>query len=66
VARVIDGIGRIISVLSKKPASVHNIVCTTGLHRETTLRYLRLIETIQSAPKLKKEIRGVRVIFSME
>jgi len=66
VARIIDGVGRIATLLSKRPANVHTIVCVTGLHRETVLRYLKLIETIQATPKLRKEIQGVRVVFRMD
>jgi hypothetical protein len=66
VAKILEDVGRVIGVMSKKSASVHSIVVTTRLHKRTVKRYLELIEIIQNAPKLKKEVRGARVLFRMD
>ena len=66
VAKILEDIGLVIELVSKKPSSIHSIVCTTGIHKRTVKRYLMLIEIIQAAPKLKKEIKGARVIFRMD
>jgi len=66
VAKILEDVGRVIAILSKKPASIHSIVVTTRLHKRTVKRYLELIEIIQNAPKLKKEVKGARVLFRMD
>ena len=66
MAKIMEDVGRVMAVLSKKPANIHSIVVTTRLHKRTVKRYLELIEIIQSAPKLKKEVKGARVFFRMD
>ncbi len=66
MAKILEDIGRVIAIMSKRPASLHSIVVSTRLHKRTVKRYLELIEIIQSAPKLKKEVKGARVLFRME
>jgi len=66
VAKILEDVGRVIAILSKKPANIHSIVVTTRLHKRTVKRYLELIEIIQNAPKLKSEIKGARVLFRMD
>ena len=62
-AAIVD---KIINYLSTTPASTHQIVCATKLHNQTVKKYLLIIECIQNSPKLKKEIRGMRVLFRKE
>jgi len=57
---------KILSCLSSEPVTVHQIVCRTRLHNKTVKKYLELIERIQDAPKIKKEVRGIRVFFRKE
>jgi hypothetical protein len=59
-------VDKMLNYLATTPASTHQIVCKTKLHNQTVKKYLHLIEIIQAAPKLKKEIRGARVVFRME
>ncbi len=54
---------KIFNYLSTKPASTHQIVCATRLHNQTVKKYLQLIEAVQSRPKLRKEIKGMRIVF---
>ena len=56
-------VDKIFNFLSNKPVTVHQIVCGTRLHNKTVRKYLQLMEKIQNAPKIKKEILGVRVVF---
>jgi len=66
VAKILEDVGRVMAILSKKPANIQSIVVTTRLHKRTVKRYLELIEIIQNAPKLKREIKGARVLFRMD
>jgi len=59
-------VDKIINYLSTTPASTHQIVCATKLHNQTVKKYLQMIESIQNSPKLKKELRGMRVMFRKE
>ena len=54
---------KIFTFMSSEPVTVHQIVCKTRLHNKTVRKYLDLIEEIQESPKIKKEIRGSRVVF---
>jgi len=54
---------KIFHYISSNPVSTHQIVCATRLHNQTVKKYLQLIEQIQNAPKIKKEVRGVRIFF---
>ncbi len=56
-------VDKLLNYLSKEPASTHQIVCATKLHNQTVKKYLRIIEDVQNSPKLKKEVRGIRVFF---
>ncbi len=66
MAKILEDVGRVVAHLSTKPANVQSIVVKTRLHKRTVKRYLELIEIIQKAPKLRKEINGSRVIFRMD
>lgn len=59
-------VDKLLNYLSTTPASTHQIVCATKLHNQTVKKYLRIIEDIQASPKLKKEICGMRILFSKE
>ena len=59
-------VDKLLNYLSTEPASTHQIVCATKLHNQTVKKYLQMIEEIQNSPKLKKEIRGLRVYFKKE
>lgn len=56
-------VDKLLNYLSAEPKSTHQIVCATKLHNQTVKKYLEIIENIQNAPKLKKEVRGIRVVF---
>ncbi len=66
MARILEDVGRVIAHLSARHANVQSIVVKTRLHKRTVKRYLELIEIIQRAPKLKKEVNGSRVLFRMD
>jgi len=59
-------VDKIFNYLSTTPASAHQIVCATKLHNQTVKKYLIIIEHIQNSPKMKKELRGLRVMFRKE
>lgn len=59
-------VDKILNYLGTTPTSTHQIVCKTKLHNQTVKKYLQLIEIIQNSPKLKKEVRGIRVLFRKE
>jgi DNA invertase Pin-like site-specific DNA recombinase len=57
---------KLLNYISTTPVSTHQIVCKTKLHNQTVKKYLQIIEDIQNSPKLKKEVRGIRVLFRKE
>ena len=57
-------INRIFEFLSDKPRTVQQIVIGTKLHGRTVRKYLKLIENVQSFPKVKKSIQGARVVYT--
>lgn len=65
MVEVSEGMDKILEFLSKKPNTVHQIVCKTGIHNRTVKKYLKIIEKIQNAPKLKKEMKGLRVYLKL-
>ena len=59
-------VDKLLNYLSTEPASTHQIVCATKLHNQTVKKYLQIIEDVPNAPKLRKEVRGIRVFFRNE
>lgn len=57
---------KILDCLLNKKATVYQIVYYTKLNSRTVIKYLEMIETIQSYPKLKKETKGSRVYLKLE
>lgn len=57
---------RLLETLSAKPLTLYQLVYATKVSARTVKKYLALIEKIQSAPKMKKEIRGARVFYLKE
>ncbi len=64
VAKTIESIDKIMGFLSEKPHTVHQIVCATKLHTNTVNHCIEIIEKIQNSPKLIREMKKSRVLFT--
>lgn len=52
--------------IQNEPASIHQLVCKTGIDHRTIKKYIYLITQIQNSPRVRLETVGMRVLVRKE